>query len=240
MTGPRFWLKPLLPALLAEETLLRARAEPARYRGLAIEATAATAREVDLGDLPAKMREALAYQPPGQNLQRHVVTRAGASSVPRCTVTCRAGSDEGAEPSLLPPRGPCALTAPARPAGAAGRDGRGVPARHLPGDRHTSGDCPGGRARQRGRDGERGARGAGVGDRATPTGNSAPRRASAVRGSRTAPHCDRSPCGVDGRGTGAGVMDLFVATNVEVWGRLIRKRARSGARIRRGPALRIC
>ncbi len=75
VTGPRFWLKPLLPALLAEETFYVLALSQHDVR--LIEATAATAREVDLGDLPAKMREALAYEPPGQNLQRHVVTRAG-------------------------------------------------------------------------------------------------------------------------------------------------------------------
>jgi hypothetical protein len=75
VVGTRFWVKPLLPALVTTQ----------RYYILAlsqhevrlIEATAGNGSEVDLGDLPRNVDEALAYDRPEQNLQRHVVTTAG-------------------------------------------------------------------------------------------------------------------------------------------------------------------
>jgi hypothetical protein len=75
VVGARFWVKLLLPALVTVQRFYVLALTQHAVR--LVEATAGSASEVDLGDLPRNMDEALGFDRPERNLQHHVVTTAG-------------------------------------------------------------------------------------------------------------------------------------------------------------------
>jgi Bacterial archaeo-eukaryotic release factor family 3 len=75
VVGERFWVKPLLPALVTVQRFYVLALSQHAVR--LVEATVGSASEIDLGDLPRNMDDALGFDRPEQNLQYHVVTTAG-------------------------------------------------------------------------------------------------------------------------------------------------------------------
>jgi Bacterial archaeo-eukaryotic release factor family 3 len=74
LVGEHFWVKPLLPALATTERFYVLALS--RHAVRLIEAGPQAPAEVDLGDLPRSVDEALRSDTPEQNLQPHVVTKA--------------------------------------------------------------------------------------------------------------------------------------------------------------------
>jgi hypothetical protein len=73
--GDHFHITQLFPTLV-DSTRFHLLALSQKHVRL-IEATRTSAREMDLGDLPTSLAEAMRTEPPGQQLQQHVVTRVG-------------------------------------------------------------------------------------------------------------------------------------------------------------------